>query len=145
MKRESKMKKIIPYYTLKPLNIYALTPFAMRPQISRTPLYELAQDWYLHIILENQQRIKVKIPKKFQFDGASIPRFFWRLLGCPHHPQYIRAGALHDYLYATQLLPRKEADLCFLCVLKTDKVNYIPRILMYYAVRIFGGKAYFKN
>ena len=47
-------------------------------------------------------------------DGASIPRAFWRVLGCPLRDRHAPAAVLHDALYATELLPRDRADALFL-------------------------------
>lgn len=54
--------------------------------------------------------IGVTIYTGFIFDGASIPRFFWRVIGSPFSPEFQKAALIHDYLYRTQILTRKAAD-----------------------------------
>lgn len=55
----------------------------------------------------------IVVPKGFESDGCSMPRFFWRLFGHPFDMQYLREAVLHDYLYKTQPFDRKTADLIF--------------------------------
>jgi hypothetical protein len=55
----------------------------------------------------------ILVPKGFESDGCSMPRFFWRLFGHPFDMQYLREAILHDYLYKTQQFDRKTADLIF--------------------------------
>jgi len=55
----------------------------------------------------------VVVPKGFESDGCSMPRFFWRVFGHPFDMQYLREAILHDYLYKEQQLDRKTADLIF--------------------------------
>ena len=55
----------------------------------------------------------IVVPKGFESDGCSMPRFFWRIFGHPFDMQYLREAVLHDYLYKTQIFDRKTADLIF--------------------------------
>lgn len=55
----------------------------------------------------------IVVPKGFESDGCSMPRFFWRLFGHPFDMQYLREAILHDYLYKMQMFDRKTADLIF--------------------------------
>ena len=56
---------------------------------------------------------QIVVPKGFESDGCSMPRFFWRVFGHPFDMQYLREAILHDYLYKTQIFDRKAADLIF--------------------------------
>ena len=56
---------------------------------------------------------QILVPKGFESDGCSMPRFFWRVFGHPFDMQYLREAILHDYLYKTQIFDRKTADLIF--------------------------------
>jgi hypothetical protein len=55
----------------------------------------------------------IVVPKGFESDGCSMPRFFWRLFGHPFDMQYLREAVLHDYLYKTQIFDRATSDLLF--------------------------------
>lgn len=85
----------------------------------------------------------VSVPIGFITDFASVPRLFWTIL--PKWGKYGNAAVIHDYLYMSQERSRKESDDIFyegMVVLGTNKI--IAKI-MYYAVRIFGGFAYYKD
>ncbi len=87
----------------------------------------------------------VLIKKGFIFDGASIPRFFWRIIGHPLDHEFIRAVLLHDGLYAAELLAQILSDKAFLEFMKYyDNVGWIKRNSMHKAVRI-GGRSVWKN
>lgn len=38
------------------------------------------------------------VPAGYEWDGASIPKFFWRIIGSNTSPQFIIASMLHDTL-----------------------------------------------
>lgn len=79
----------------------------------------------------------------FIFDGASIPRFFWRVIGHPLDHEFIRAIILHDSLYASELVPRDEADEIFLEFMKDyDDIGWAKRNIMYEAVDWRGGSVW---
>jgi len=90
-------------------------------------------------------------PFDMETDGASIPRFFWRLIGPPLTGKYRQAAVIHDAGYIGELewkqIPggrirkytRKEIDKLFLRLMKALKVPLWRRQLMYRAVRWFGG------
>lgn len=84
------------------------------------------------------------IPKGFRSDGASIPKFFWRLIGHPFSMAYLREAIFHDYLYATQIYSKEEADM----MLYTDTAIYLAkrkRKLMYAGLKMFGWIAWNKH
>lgn len=83
------------------------------------------------------------VPAGFESDGASLPRFFWRLIGHPFSMDYLREAILHDYFYRTQYIPRKKADKIFLELLK--KKMPFRCYVIYYALRAFGWIAWTIN
>ena len=92
-------------------------------------------------------------PENMWTDGASIPRFFWRLIGHPMTSSFVKAAVIHDAGYMNKLEwsyqedgewvveshTRKEVDELLLALLKDLKVAWWRRKLMYRAVRWFGG------
>ena len=46
----------------------------------------------------------------YDFDGASIPRIFWPVVGSPFDPQNLEGATPHDPLYLSHALPRWIAD-----------------------------------
>ncbi|UDQ96805.1 DUF1353 domain-containing protein [Lentisphaerota bacterium WC36G] len=85
---------------------------------------------------------KITILRGFLFDGASIPQFFWSTTGSPFDFRFLIAALIHDALYASESLARKEADQIFRLLLKFYKVDIYTRNKMYLAVRIGGGKVW---
>jgi hypothetical protein len=83
------------------------------------------------------------VPAGFESDGASLPRFFWRLLGHPFNMLYLREAILHDFFYRTQIYPRKIADKLFFELLK--KKMPVRSFFIYGALRIFGWIAWNHN
>ncbi len=96
---------------------------------------------------------KLACPSLMETDGASIPRFFWRLMGPPMDSKYVMAAVIHDAGYMDELEwaykedgewviedhTRKEVDQLFLALMKDLRVPWWRRRLMYLAVRWFGG------
>lgn len=73
-------------------------------------------------------------------DGASIPRFFWRLIGSPFVGKYRRASAFHDVYCKAKKRKYKKVHAMFLEAMKCDKVGKTKRTSMYRAVTTFGPK-----
>ena len=91
--------------------------------------------------LPDSQELTVK--PGFVFDGATIPQICWTTIGHPLEHRFIYAALLHDALYASRYLPRKEADRYFLQFLKEfSGVGKYTAGKMYLGVRLFGEKAW---
>lgn len=88
-------------------------------------------------VLPNNDTIEVKAG--FVYDGASIPRLFWSLIGSPFTGTHTRAAFIHDALYAGECYDRKTCDWLFLQILQQHKCAFLKRNTLYFAVRIFGG------
>ncbi|EAO1688573.1 DUF1353 domain-containing protein [Salmonella enterica] len=85
----------------------------------------------------------IEVPAGFVTDLASVPRIFWTLL--PPDGKYAKAAIIHDYLYDNALRTKKEADLIFLDGMTVLGVPRWKRMIMYYAVRLFGKGMYNRN
>ncbi|MBI4588221.1 MAG: DUF1353 domain-containing protein [Candidatus Rokubacteria bacterium] len=79
----------------------------------------------------------------FQTDFATIPRPFWVIL--PKWGRYGNASVIHDWLYWAQTCPRREADAIFLEAMGVLGVAPPVKHAMYWAVRLFGGLAWYRN
>ena len=75
-------------------------------------------------------------------DGASIPRFLWRVCGHPLEAPRVYAALLHDALYGGQfrdLVPtRAAADEIYRDLLIALDVSSFRAYTEYYALRLFG-------
>ena len=89
----------------------------------------------------------VVVPAGFIFDGASIPRFAWSLLGVtPYDPKIICAAVVHDWLYNSKTKSKREADNIFYYIMYYQGFISKAKIkIMYSAVKAFGDKAYNKK
>lgn len=81
--------------------------------------------------------IPVVVMKGFVSDGASIPRLCWSIVGCPD--TFLYEALLHDWLYMTGTVSRKQADEWFRRLLIIGGVGKTKAQAMYLAVRMFGG------
>lgn len=82
------------------------------------------------------------VPAGYQSDGASVPRFLWRLLSPCIDPLTLVPSIVHDYLYEWRLGTRYEADEWY--VNSLDGIGYPvwKCILTFIGIRLFGGSHY---
>ena len=71
-------------------------------------------------------------------DGASIPKFFWRIIGSPFVGRYRRASVVHDVYCKSKSEPSKDVHKMFHNAMLCDGVSKTKARLMYWAVK-FGG------
>ena len=83
----------------------------------------------------------VIVPRGFETDYASIPRAFWIVLAPTGKHTY--AAVVHDYLYASGLKTKDEADKIFYDIMLADlDVDKWQAWTMNQAVKYFGYKAW---
>jgi hypothetical protein len=85
----------------------------------------------------------IDVPIGFETDFATVPRPFWAIL--PKWGRYGNAAVIHDWLYWTQTRPRAAADGVFFEAMGVLDVNAVTRHVLYWAVRLFGGIAWYRN
>ena len=81
---------------------------------------------------------EIFIPKGVEFDGASIPRLFWSIIGSPFGPEFMEADLIHDYCFYTKCCSFSDANKVFKAKLKLNGVSAWRRHLMYCAVASAG-------
>lgn len=86
---------------------------------------------------------RIDVPVGFQTDFATVPRLFWIVL--PKWGKYGNAAVIHDWLYWTQARSRRRADDIFLEAMGVLGVRRVTRYAMYWAVRLFGWLAWYRN
>ncbi len=84
--------------------------------------------------------IRIDVPKGYAFDGASIPRMFWTLVGQPTDGLSLRAACIHDWMcdQAETYAMRRLGDTLFLHVMEDSGVSKLRRLILYLAVRFYG-------
>jgi hypothetical protein len=84
----------------------------------------------------------IKIPKEFEFNLASVPRFLWVII--PPFSLSILAPLVHDYIYRTRgeventKYTRRDTDKLFKDLMKSEGVSRFQTSIAYLAVRAFG-------
>lgn len=111
-------------------------PAAFLPSGSR---YQTADD--VEVVLSGVDQVLhwVSIPAGYTFDGASIPRCLWSLIGSPFDPDLILAACVHDWYCehtANCYQSRVIGDAVFFYLLTKAGVARWRRVVMYLGVRL---------
>ena len=77
-----------------------------------------------HRLLVDMPFFDHTVPAGFEFDGASVPRFFWRVVS-PGRPWGLRASCGHDDLYEKGIGSKKHADYLFREALLDDREKWL--------------------
>jgi hypothetical protein len=86
---------------------------------------------------------EIRIKAGFRFDGASIPRAGWTLLGLqPFSGTVVRAALIHDALYASERVSKQTADDLFRQALIEDGTAKAKAEACWRAVRDWGYTAW---
>lgn len=98
----------------------------------------LMQDWTIRI-----RGWWFDVPTGTQTDGASIPRFLWRICGHPLQSPRVFAALMHDWLYGNGFgvpsdMTRAEADACYRDLLIVLGWGRVKSYIEYYALRMCG-------
>lgn len=114
----------------------------------------LMEDWHI----DEVNGFRFVVPAGARTDGASIPRFLWRLCGHPLQAPRVYAALLHDWLYGGGEptdpsdactwpcdLTRAEADECYCALLRHFGIAAWRAAIEYYALRLFGARHYRKD
>jgi hypothetical protein len=83
------------------------------------------------------------VPAGFVTDLASAPRILWAIV--PPFGAYMGAAVLHDFLYSSKIVSRKDADRIFFAAMIVDGERVWRAWAMYKAVRLFGWLAWRKK
>lgn len=84
--------------------------------------------------------VHVDVPEQYYTDLASVP--WWLHWLYPTGGRHQRAALFHDFLYETKRTKRFAADAVFRTILENDGVAPWRCRTMYFAVRLFGGRAW---
>ena len=124
-------------------------PLIRLPMLGETDAV-LMEPWHINRV----GGFSFTVPAGTTTDGASIPRFLWRVCGHPLQWPRVYAAMLHDWLYSgidpvifvegacPSDLTRKEADLCYYFLLRHFGVPAWKAAIEYLALRWFGASHY---
>lgn len=101
----------------------------------------LMEDWHIEWVGPLWEGVTV--PAGTTTDGASIPRFLWRVCGHPLEAPRVYAATLHDWLYGGGMraagVTREQADRCYYALLRHFGISAWRSKIEYCALRLFGG------
>ena len=110
----------------------------------------LVRDWTVRDVCG----YRFTVPAGSTTDGASIPRFMWRVCGSPWDVPREYAALLHDWLYDAKDgdpdkdgawpcdVSRKDADEIYYSLLRHFGIPAWKAKLEYWAIRLFGRSHY---
>ena len=90
--------------------------------------------------LEDDTTYRFIIEEGYLFDGASIPRFFWRLIGSNTDNSFLIPAMIHDKVCENHDWIDYNKPLSteiFNCLLEANKVNKFKRWLMKHSVNFY--------
>lgn len=108
--------------------------------------YADGRTWWLRrnfVYTSSLYEVPIVVPRTFTTDFASVPRLMWVVF--PPWGLYGNAAVVHDYLYATQFVPRPTADAVFMEAMAVSAVPTWQKWPLFLAVRLFGFWAWRQN
>lgn len=117
-----------------------VTPFTTeeeKKEINKKPFINLSE---LRVILkdkDNSETYEFIIPKDYTWNGANIPRIFWRLMGSMTDNRFLIPSMIHDKLCENHDYiddNRYFSTIVFERLLYVSKVNPFSRWLMKHSV-----------
>lgn len=94
----------------------------------------------IEVILNDNKKNKVyhfEIPAKYDYDGATIPRLCWRLIGSKESIEFKVAALIHDVLCENHEYVNNDryfADKVFERLLEVGDVSALKRWIMFHTV-----------
>ena len=114
---------------------YPAPAIRMLDTISDGTAFVLTEDYRVQI----SPQIAISIPKGYRSDGASVPRFFWRLLSPKIDMATLGPSIVHDWMYGRRWGSRADADAWYRDALIANKYPRWKARLTYTGLRWFGG------
>jgi len=138
----------------------AIIDFRQPHRVTLAPrLFEVTDAWDCSWLYRDQTR-QLSVPDGYRWDGASIPRSAWSIIGLTPSGEMDGPSLAHDSLYRSKggrkvdalhnckitnengnavFISRSEADWLIAATMKCAKVKPRKRIAVYVIVRIGGG------
>lgn len=144
MQKWAENSKVIVYFNETPhVSIRYVLPSDTEDEIKSKKKYPFANKKALTVRLVDKVKDRTyqfDIPKGRNFDGASIPRLFWRIIGAPTDNTFLIAALVHDELCLRKELVMNDREFStevFNALLESSKVGKFKRYLMKHSVDVF--------
>ena len=111
-----------------------------RKSIERYPFINKKNLQVKLIDYKKDKTYNFEIPKGYCYDGASIPRLFWRIIGSNTDNRFLIPALIHDILCENHSFidnDRKFSTEVFNALLEASDVNAFKRFLMKNSVDCF--------
>ena len=113
-----------------------ILPFQTEVKKKSIKKYPFTNRKKLAVRLKDKKKKRIynfEIPKGYCFDGASIPKFFWRVIGSNTDNKFLIAALIHDILCENHHYinnDRKFSSRVFNALLEASEVFPLKRFLM---------------
>ena len=121
-------------YVLPSMSVEEKQSVQKYPFISKTALTVRVKDKKMFKMYD------FTIPKGYCFDGASVPRFFWRVIGSNTDNKFLVPAMIHDYMCENHSCVDSNRILStkvFNALLQVSGVGKVKRFFMKNSVDIF--------
>ena len=137
-------KELAIFFNHKP-NTHMLEPMPSMTQGEKDliEIYPFINCTSLRVALFDRVKNKVHkftIPKSFRWDGGTIPRLFWFIIGSPTNPKFRTPSLLHDYMCNNKYcvdFDRAFSTKVFKACLKVAGVGFLRREIMCFFVDLW--------
>ena len=139
---ESKQLRI--FFEHKPsIGIRYILPSMNEEEKKSVKKYPFINKIALKVSLEDKKKNKkynFNIPKGFCFDGASVPRFFWRVIGSNTDNKFLVPAMIHDFMCENHACIGYDMEFStkvFNALLEVSGVGKFKRFFMKNSVEVF--------
>ena len=120
-----------------------ILPFQTKDKKKSVKKYPFINKKSLKVCLKDKKKNKTYefvIPKGYCFDGATIPKFFWRVIGPNTDNKFLIAALIHDVLCENHHYidgDRTFSTQVFNALLEASEVNSFKRFVMKHSVDFY--------
>lgn len=144
MKKWCENKSVIVYFSDIPyVSIRYAVPSMSDAEIKAVKKYPFINKRTITVRLVDKiknRTYEFDIPKNYCYDGASVPRFFWRIIGAPTDNSFLIGALVHDVMCENHqyvMNDRHFSSEVFNALLESSKVGKFKRYLMFHSVDCF--------
>lgn len=125
------------------IGIRYILPSMTEDQKKSVKKYPFVNKIALEVMVDDKKKSEIysfTIPKGYCFDGASVPRLFWRVIGSNTDNKFLVAAMVHDYMcehHDCINYDRALSTQIFDSLLKVSDIGNLKRFFMKNSVDIF--------